>query len=160
MRGECFSPLCWRSCCGFTSVSIHICAGNVLCDAYIRHFSSYGLFQLIYVRGMFPTLRISIHICAGNVSPAGDALVAVGVVSTHICAENVSCGEEAGGKAACSFNSYIRGECFCYGPKFYRAVLMFRFIYARGMFQGMMLLPTAFWRFNSYMREECFGRQL
>ena len=75
---------------------------------------------------------------------------------THIYARNVSCGDGTDG-----------------WPR------KFQFIYVRGMFsldaermddrgsvsihtcawnvsKGMMLLPTVFWRFNSYMCGKCF----
>ena len=77
-------------------VSIHICAGNVLCDACIRHFSSYGLFQLIYVRGMFrpqamPRLPLELF---QFIYVRGMFLLLdwryLSLVSTHICAGNVS----------------------------------------------------------------------
>ena len=70
----------------------------------------------------------------GDVSPAGDAPVAVGVVSTHICAGNVFPGMFTMESSGPCFNSYMCGECFrCNSPR---------------RVQG---------RFNLYMCGECFG---
>ena len=49
-------------------VSIHICAGNVLCDACIRHFSSYDFNSYIREECFKRFLQVLIHTCAGNVS--------------------------------------------------------------------------------------------
>ena len=95
--------------------------------------------------------RVSTHICAGNVSPAGDALVAVGVVSIHICVGNVSAIRldvvfqfiyVRGMFRRCismpqrpdCFNSYMCGECFIRAASYVQALFWFQLIYARGMF--------------------------
>ena len=126
-----------------TDVSTHICAGSVS----------------TLITGKEPyKLRVSIHICAGNVSGCYYVSICCAVVSTHICAGNVSSSLRITPYIVPRFNSYMRGECFCYGPKFYRAVLMFRFIYVRGMFScghGDMTGLDG-WGFNSYICGECF----
>ena len=100
-------------------VSTHICAGNVFLWTWGYDWFGRLGFQLIYMRGMFPSpgaattahilfqliymrgmfllvcLRwsqvglVSTHICAGNVSGATVRAGCRGV-STHICAGNVS----------------------------------------------------------------------
>ena len=101
---------------------------------------------------------VSTHICAGNVSKQELAFDRNLKVSTHICAGNVSTRRGLLHLFNARFDSYMRGECFCYGLKFYRAVLMFRFIYVRGMFWFGVRVMGCARGFNSYMCGERFFR--
>ena len=122
-------------------ISTHICEENVF--RYESRGTVTVRFQLIYVRGMFSLAGgrldnrdagFNSYMCEECFLHTCTVFLFAPQVSIHICARNVS--------------PYSKITCSDF--------IMFRFIYVRGMFQGMMLLLTAFWRFNSYMCGECF----
>ena len=120
-------------------------------------------FQLIYARGMFSRMKkfsarsrnVSTHICVGIVSRFARYGVG-GLVSTHICVGNVSqphrfpYGQIRVSTHMCAGN--VLGE--------HRHIIgmpwTFQLIYACGMFRDKGIITEDAWRFNSYMRGECF----
>ena len=118
----------------------------------------------------------STHICAGSVSSAKSGVADFHWISTHICVGNVLCDACIRHFSNYGFNSYMCGGMFRCRPGIPAHGHKFQFIYvweclsrkevsadvsihicAGNVSKGMMLLLIAFWRFNSYMRGECFG---
>ena len=145
------------------------------------------MFQLIYAQGMFSfsggrlnnwDAGFNSYMCEECFLHTCTVLLFAPQVSIHICAGNVSAVHFYASKARlfqfiyvrgmfspilwwrctpCSFNSYMREECFVITEDNIAYRPTFQFIYVRGLFLFPAIKSYAIMRFNSYMRGECFA---